>query len=97
MIDFINMTPNQRFEAATKDNICDQIVPSDIRQLLGEINKLEEMNKFFNGIFNERRLTIAAAAMNGMLQNPNLEMDAGELCRTSWDYANLMMETNEED
>lgn len=43
------MTPSDRFQAATKDNICDQLIPSDIRHLLGEISSLrgclEEINK----------------------------------------------------
>jgi len=42
MIDFLNMDPTRRFEFATKDDICDNLVPSDIRGLLGEIKQANE-------------------------------------------------------
>jgi len=44
VIDWPNMTLEQKMEAARKDDICDQIVPSDVRMLLAEISSLRERN-----------------------------------------------------
>ncbi|MBL4838149.1 MAG: hypothetical protein JKY34_11295 [Kordiimonadaceae bacterium] len=42
MIDFLGMPPEKRFEAACRDDILNQIVPSDIRGLLSEIATLSK-------------------------------------------------------
>lgn len=96
MIDFIKMTPDQRFEAAKKDDICDNLDASDIRSLLGEIHQHKQFNTIKEGIFNTKKFEFANSALNGMLQNPNSKMDAGEICIAAWAYADMMMEMHEE-
>ena len=41
MRDFLKLTPEQRFHAATQDGILAELVPSDIRGLLNEIEQLK--------------------------------------------------------
>jgi len=42
MLPWPKMTSEQKAEAARKDDICDQLVPSDIRSMLSETRKLRE-------------------------------------------------------
>lgn len=42
---FIEMSDAGRTVLARMDNICDSLVPSDIRELLGEIDRLKAMVK----------------------------------------------------